>query len=56
MIIRDTYNGNEILRKYNEKDDTYKMYHVYRVYICICAHTRTQTHTHTHTHTHTVIL
>jgi len=23
MIIRDTYNGNEILRKYNKKGDIY---------------------------------
>jgi len=38
MIIRDTYNGNEILRKYNKKSDTYKMY---RVYICICVHIHT---------------
>jgi len=46
MIIRDTYDGNEILRKYNKKGDTYKMY---RVYICICVRARARTHTHTHT-------
>jgi len=29
MIIRDnTYDGNEILRKYNKEGDTYKMYRV----------------------------
>jgi len=38
MIIRDTYNGNEILRKYSKRGNTYKMY---RVYICKCAHTDT---------------
>jgi len=31
MIIRDTYNGNAILRKYNKKGDIYKMYRIYRV-------------------------
>jgi len=45
MIIRDTYNGNEILRKYNKKDDTYKMYRVY-IYVYVRAHTHTHTHTH----------
>jgi len=39
MIIRDTYNGNEILRKYNKKDDTYKIVYIY-VYV------RANTHTH----------
>jgi len=40
MIIRDTYNGNEILRKYNKKGDTYKMYRVYiYIYMYMCAHT-----------------
>jgi len=41
MIIRDTYNGNEILRKYNKKSDTYKMYRVYIscIYMYMCAHT-----------------
>jgi len=44
MIIQDTYNGNEILRKYNNIGDTYKMY---RVYICICARPSPSPHTHT---------
>jgi len=51
MIILDTYNGNEILRKYSKKGDTYKMYRVH-------THTHTQTRararTHARTHTHNV--
>jgi len=39
MIIRDTYNGNEILRKYNKKGDTYKMYRVYK-YIYVTFHVK----------------
>jgi len=37
---RDTYNGHEILRKYNKKGDTYKMNRVY-TYICMYVYVHT---------------
>jgi len=49
MIIRDTYNGNDILRKYNKKGDIKYMYvciyiYIYLyifiyIYIYICVYT-----------------